>query len=146
MGRNRALGSPFEIDTISASVTTEARIDMYAVDAALGSPVVVTLDPNAFNGDQVWPYPLPARSRTARCCELVGRVRVLPERVTTITRGGASPQGASPFTNYSLTGSAATMCILRTWTAGLLGASITSFVQGALPIVATNLGLQGAVQ
>ncbi len=53
MGRNRTLGSPFEIATIRSSQTTEAHVDMYAVDAALGSPVVLTLDPNAFNGDQV---------------------------------------------------------------------------------------------
>ncbi len=53
MGRNRTLGSPFEIATITSPQTTEAHVDMYAVDAALGSPVVLTLDPNAFNGDQV---------------------------------------------------------------------------------------------
>jgi hypothetical protein len=53
MGRNRALGTPFEVATISSSQTTEAHIDMYAVDAAPGSPVTLILDPNAFNGDQV---------------------------------------------------------------------------------------------
>ncbi len=53
MGRNRTLGSPFEIATITSSQTAESHIDMYAVDAALGSPVTLTLDPNAFNGDQV---------------------------------------------------------------------------------------------
>jgi hypothetical protein len=53
MGRNRALGTPFEIATISTSQTTEPHIDMYAVDEDVGSPVTLTLDPNAFNGDQV---------------------------------------------------------------------------------------------
>jgi len=52
MGRNRALGTPFEIATISASQTTEAHVDMYAVNALSGA-VTLTLDPNAFNGDQV---------------------------------------------------------------------------------------------
>jgi hypothetical protein len=53
MARNRTLGSPFEIDTVSQSVTVEAHVDLYAVDAALGTPVTVTLDPGAFHGDQV---------------------------------------------------------------------------------------------
>lgn len=53
MGRNRVLGSPYESEVVSASFITEAHVDLYLIDAVLGSPVTATLDPNAFNGDQV---------------------------------------------------------------------------------------------
>jgi hypothetical protein len=53
VGRNRALGTPFEVQTVTSSVTTESHVDMYAVQAALGQPITVTLDPGAFHGDQV---------------------------------------------------------------------------------------------
>jgi hypothetical protein len=53
MGRNRALGTPFEVQTVTASFTTRAHVDMYVVDATLGSPVTANLDPGAFAGDQV---------------------------------------------------------------------------------------------
>jgi hypothetical protein len=53
MGRNRVLGSPFQPAVISTDTTTQYYVDQYLVDAALGSPVTVTLDPNAVQGDQV---------------------------------------------------------------------------------------------
>jgi hypothetical protein len=54
MGRNRTLGSPLEIQYLTASLsTTEPHIDVYAVDAPMGSPVAVTLDASPFSGDQL---------------------------------------------------------------------------------------------
>lgn len=46
-------------------------------------------------------------------------------------RGGINPNGSN--TNYSLSGSGATMCYMRTWTNGLVLGSIASFVQTTLP-------------
>jgi len=54
MGRNRLLGAPYEQQVVSASFVTEPNIDRYIVVTPSGGPAVtVTLDPNAFNGDQV---------------------------------------------------------------------------------------------
>jgi hypothetical protein len=53
MGRNRVLGSPFQPLVITTDTTTKFSVDQYLVDAALGSPVTVTLDPKAVQGDQV---------------------------------------------------------------------------------------------
>ncbi len=50
MSRNRILGSPYAQLVITGAVTTDPEIDAYLVDAA---PLTITLDPNAFNGDQV---------------------------------------------------------------------------------------------
>ncbi len=50
MSRNRILGSPYAQLVVTSAVTTDPEIDAYLVDAV---PLVVTLDPNAFNGDQV---------------------------------------------------------------------------------------------
>ncbi len=52
MARNRTLGSPFEQQLVSADFTTEHNIDRYIVIGP-GPVVTATLDPNAFNGDQV---------------------------------------------------------------------------------------------
>jgi len=54
MGRNRLLGAPYEQQVVSASFEAEAHVDRYIVVTPSGGPnVTVTLDPNAFNGDQV---------------------------------------------------------------------------------------------
>jgi hypothetical protein len=50
MGRNRALGSPYQTETVTADFTTSHAVDAYMVDAV---PLVVTLDPFAVNNDQV---------------------------------------------------------------------------------------------
>ena len=50
MGRNRALGSPYQTETVSEDFTTNHAVDAYMVDAV---PLVVTLDPFAVNNDQV---------------------------------------------------------------------------------------------
>ena len=50
MGRNRALGSPYQTETVTADFTTNHAVDAYMVDAV---PLVVTLDPFAVNNDQV---------------------------------------------------------------------------------------------
>ena len=50
MSRNRILGSPYTQIVITGPVTTDPEIDAYLVDAV---PLTITLDPNAFNGDQV---------------------------------------------------------------------------------------------
>ncbi len=50
MSRNRILGSPYVPLVITGPVTTDPEVDAYLVDAV---PLTVTLDPNAFNGDQV---------------------------------------------------------------------------------------------
>jgi hypothetical protein len=50
MGRNRALGSPYQTEIVSESFTTNHAVDAYLVDAV---PLVVTLDPYAVNNDQV---------------------------------------------------------------------------------------------
>ena len=50
MGRNRALGSPYQTETVIADFTTNHAVDAYLVDAV---PLVVTLDPFAVNNDQV---------------------------------------------------------------------------------------------
>ncbi len=50
MGRNRLLGSPYEQQFVSSDFTTAHNIDRYLVETA---GIVVTLDPNAFEGDQV---------------------------------------------------------------------------------------------
>jgi len=51
MSRNRTLGSPYEQQIASASFQTEPHVDRYCVEAT--APMTVTLDPNAFDGDQV---------------------------------------------------------------------------------------------
>jgi len=53
MTRNRILGSPYEQQIITSNVQTVAHIDRYLVFTPSGEPVTVTLDPNAFDGDQV---------------------------------------------------------------------------------------------
>jgi hypothetical protein len=54
MGRNRTLGSPLEIQYLTSSLaTSEPHIDVYAVEAPLGSPVALTLDASPFSGDQL---------------------------------------------------------------------------------------------
>ena len=50
MGRNRALGSPYQTQTVTSDFTTSHTVDAYMVDAV---PLVVTLDPFAANNDQV---------------------------------------------------------------------------------------------
>lgn len=50
MGRNRALGSPYQTETVTEDFTTNHSVDAYLVDAV---PLVVTLDPYAVNFDQV---------------------------------------------------------------------------------------------
>ena len=50
MGRNRALGSPYQVETVTEDVTTAHVVDAYMIDAV---PLVVTLDPHAVSGDQV---------------------------------------------------------------------------------------------
>ena len=50
MGRNRALGSPYQTEKAGTDFTTNHAVDVYMVDAV---PVVVTLDPFAVNNDQV---------------------------------------------------------------------------------------------
>jgi hypothetical protein len=50
MGRNRALGAPYQTQTVTEDFTTDRAVDAYMVDAV---PLVVTLDPFAVNNDQV---------------------------------------------------------------------------------------------
>ncbi len=50
MSRNRILGSPYAQLVVTGPVTTDPEIDAYLVNAV---PLTITLDPNAFNGDQV---------------------------------------------------------------------------------------------
>ena len=50
MSRNRVLGSPYAQLVVTGPVTTDPEVDAYLVDAV---PLTITLDPNAFNGDQV---------------------------------------------------------------------------------------------
>jgi hypothetical protein len=50
MGRNRVVGSPYQVETVTEDFTTGHAVDEYLVDAA---SVVCTLDPYAVNGDQV---------------------------------------------------------------------------------------------
>ena len=50
MGRNRALGSPYQTETVSEDFTTNHAVDAYMVDAV---PLVVALNPFAVNNDQV---------------------------------------------------------------------------------------------
>ena len=50
MGRNRALGSPYQTEIATVDFTTDHGVDAYMVDAV---PLVVTLDPFAVNNDQV---------------------------------------------------------------------------------------------
>jgi len=53
MGRNRFVGAPYQPDVVTADTTTRFWIDLLLVNASLGEPVTVTLDPNAVQGDQV---------------------------------------------------------------------------------------------
>jgi hypothetical protein len=53
MGLNRALGTPYQQVEKTESFTTHFGTDMYLVSAPTGAPVVVTLDPNAVQGDRV---------------------------------------------------------------------------------------------
>jgi len=50
MSRNRILGSPYVSRVVTGDTTTDSKVDAYLVDAV---PLTITLDPNAFNGDQV---------------------------------------------------------------------------------------------
>ena len=50
MGRNRALGTPYQTEIVADDFTTHHAVDAYMVDAV---PIVVMLDPYAVNGDQV---------------------------------------------------------------------------------------------
>ena len=53
MGRNRFVGAPYQPTVITESTTTQFTFDLYLVEATLGIPVTVTLDPYAVQGDQV---------------------------------------------------------------------------------------------
>ena len=53
MARNRALGSPFQVETVSDSFDADRGVDMYAINAEVGTPVTATLNPYAAGGDQV---------------------------------------------------------------------------------------------
>jgi hypothetical protein len=53
MSLNRTLGAPYETALALASFTTEHNVDAYLVDATVGNPVVVTLDPGAAPNDRV---------------------------------------------------------------------------------------------
>jgi len=50
VARNRALGSPYQTERVSADFTTDFGVDAYLVEAV---PLIVTLDPYAVNHDQV---------------------------------------------------------------------------------------------
>ncbi len=50
MSRNRVLGAPYAQLVTTSAVTTDPEIDAYLIDAV---PLTITLDPNAFSGDQV---------------------------------------------------------------------------------------------
>jgi hypothetical protein len=50
MGRNRVVGSPYQVETVTEDFTTGHAVDLYLVDAV---GLSVTLDPYAVNGDQV---------------------------------------------------------------------------------------------
>jgi hypothetical protein len=50
--RNRILGSPYEQQLVTTDVQTVAHVDRYLVFTP-DVPLTVTLDPNAFDGDQV---------------------------------------------------------------------------------------------
>ena len=50
MARNRALGSPYQIENVFEDFTTSFGVDAYMVGAV---PLVVTLDPYAVNNDEV---------------------------------------------------------------------------------------------
>jgi hypothetical protein len=50
MGRNRAIGAPYQTQSVVGDFTTDRAVDAYLVDAV---PLVVTLDPFAVNNDQV---------------------------------------------------------------------------------------------
>ncbi len=52
MGRNRALGAPYQIRVMTDSFTTEYGVDEYGVDSP-SATVTATLDPNGAKGDQV---------------------------------------------------------------------------------------------
>ncbi len=54
MSRNRTLGAPYEQLLVSSDFTTEHNTDRYlVVTPGAGPAVTATLDPNAFEGDQV---------------------------------------------------------------------------------------------
>lgn len=53
MGRNRVVGSPLQQQVVTDSFTTDFAVDLYLVDAPVGAPVTVTLDPHAVQGDTV---------------------------------------------------------------------------------------------
>lgn len=53
MGRNRAIGAPNVVSPQTVSFTTFFPVDVYPISAPNGTPVVVTLDPDAVQGDQV---------------------------------------------------------------------------------------------
>jgi hypothetical protein len=54
MTRNRTLGTPYELQVVTSDFQTEAHVDRYLVATpSMGPAVTVTLDPSAFNGDQV---------------------------------------------------------------------------------------------
>src|SRR5271155_1444494 len=53
MGRNRIVGAPYQPTVVTADVTTEYAFDLYLVDQEFGTPVAITLDPNAVHGDRV---------------------------------------------------------------------------------------------
>ena len=52
MSRNRVVGDPLNVVHKTQSFQVDPSVDWYSVAAPPGSPVVVTLDPNAVNGDQ----------------------------------------------------------------------------------------------
>jgi len=54
MTRNRTLGTPYELQVVTTDFQTEAHVDRYLVlTPHLGPAITITLDPSAFNGDQV---------------------------------------------------------------------------------------------
>jgi len=53
MGLNRLVGAPYQQEEVTESFDTTFGVDLYLVKAAIGSPVTVTLDPTAVQGDRV---------------------------------------------------------------------------------------------
>jgi len=52
MSKNRVLGAPLEIAIVTKNTQTAYPTDVYGVEASLGHPVTITLDPGAIEGDQ----------------------------------------------------------------------------------------------
>ncbi len=81
MGRNRTLGSPYEQQLVATNFTTESHIDRYIVIGP-GPVVTATLDPNAFNGDQVTLLNAPDVAGSVNVVPSPGQVLVGPSTVS----------------------------------------------------------------